>query len=166
MSSLYSVLPPQTYTLEEFVLRAEALKTEDQNVFHQFILTGQFNGKNAHQAVLDPIRNVLEDNHFISIARDYDSLLTFQSHIVVDCPISIYPIPNPVEVLTTSIHLQYPVVKGDVSYAQKKHTRAEYIFVDINIDTCTPNSKLQIRILESTPYDSHFFPLSRGPETG
>lgn len=122
MASLYSALPPKTYTLNEFVLRAEALKAEDQDAFHQFILTGQVNGEDGHQVVLDPIRNVLDDDHSISIARDYDSLLTFQSNIVVDCPISIYPIPNPVEVLTTSIHLQYPIIKDDVSYVvQKTH---------------------------------------------
>lgn len=117
------MLQPQTYTLNEFVLRAEALKAEDEDAFYQFILTGQVNGEPGHQAVLDPIRNILDDDHSISIARDYDSLLTFQSDIIVNCPISIYPIPNPVEVLTTSIHLQYPILKGDVSSVHKTHYR-------------------------------------------
>jgi hypothetical protein len=117
--SLYSVLPPRTYTLHEFSLRAEALKSEDTDSFHQFILTGQVNNSdepaNDHQAVLDPIRNILDDNHCISISRDYDSMLTLQHNIIVNSPISIYPVPNPAEVMTTSIHLKYPVTKGDVS---------------------------------------------------
>jgi hypothetical protein len=112
MSALYSQLPAQSYSLHEFVARASALKDENADAFRRFILTGEV--ENDHQAVLDPTRNVLEPDHCISVARDIDSLVSFQQGIVVDCPISIYPVPNPAEVLSTSVHLRYPITRGDV----------------------------------------------------
>ena len=48
--------------LNEFVLHAEALKAEDEDAFYQFILTEQVNGEPGHQAVLDPICNILDDD--------------------------------------------------------------------------------------------------------
>jgi hypothetical protein len=116
MSSLYSSLPTKSYSLHEFVAYASALKDGNADAFRRFILTGEV--ENDHQAVLDPIRNVLEDDHPIALARDYDSMITFQSNIVVDCPISVYPVPNPAEVLSTSVHLKYPIIQGDVSKLQ------------------------------------------------
>jgi hypothetical protein len=113
MSSLYSSLPTWSYSLHEFVAYASTLKDENPDAFRRFILTGEV--ENNHQAVLDPTCNVLQDDHAIALAHDYDSMITFQSNIVVDCPISVYPVPNPAEALTTSIHLKYPIIQGDVS---------------------------------------------------
>jgi hypothetical protein len=112
---LYSSLPHKAYSLGDFVRKAEGLASDegaDQIVFDRFLLTGEF--KDEHQAVVDPIRNIVPDDHDVKGLRDYDSVVSFTTEIVVDSTISIYPIPNPAEVLSTSVHIQYPITRGDV----------------------------------------------------
>jgi hypothetical protein len=114
MSNLFSSLPTKTYTLREFATCAKSLQSEDDSpAFLRFVLTGEVAGE--HQAVLDPIRNVLEENHPIDAVRDYDSVIAITDDIIVSCAISAYPVSNPTEVLTTSVHLTYPITRGDVS---------------------------------------------------
>jgi hypothetical protein len=76
------------------------------------MLTGEF--KDEHQAAVDPIRNIVKDDHNIKALRDYDSVVSFTTEIVVNSTISIYPVPNPAEVLSTSVHIHYPITRGDV----------------------------------------------------
>lgn len=115
MSSLYSSLPHRTYTLRAFNNEARELERKnDLDGLLQFILTGEVDG---NQAVLDPIRNALEEGHPVHSTRDYDSVLTTQESIIVTCSICVYPVPNPADDLTTSVHLTYPITNGDVSSA-------------------------------------------------
>lgn len=115
MTSLYSTRPHKVYTLEQFVAQAEALANQDhrKHEFIRFLITGEY--FDQHQAVIDPIRNVLENNQHVDVARDYDSVLGIADKIVVTSSIAIYPIPKPVEALKTSIHIKYSIEKGDVS---------------------------------------------------
>jgi hypothetical protein len=115
--TLYSTFPPCVYTLRQFVQKAEQIKDEDEDLFLQFVVTGQATVENPpHQVVIDPIRdNSIHDDDEILITRDYDSFLGITNHIVVDSDISIYPVSNPSDTLTTSIHLKYPMQRGDVS---------------------------------------------------
>jgi hypothetical protein len=112
MSGLYSLLPTQSYSLKEFIERAKALYSDEVFEFLTFILTGE--DRRNHQAILDPFRNVLPPGDLVDSMRDYDSVIGITEHIVVRSAISVYPIPNPVEVLTTSIHLKYGVKTGNV----------------------------------------------------
>lgn len=114
MTALYSDLPLQPYTLQSFVDYADLVRGQKgPQEFIRFVLTGEIPGE--HQAVIDPIHNALEDDYPLSQARDYDSLLGITQDIVVDCAISVYPVPNPVDTLTTSIHATYDIVRGNVS---------------------------------------------------
>jgi hypothetical protein len=69
---------------------------------------------------VDPNRNAVEEDHPIVHSHDYDSAFSLTTGIVVDSTISVYPVPNPVETLTMSIHLKYPIVRGDVSELESK----------------------------------------------
>ena len=88
----------------------------------RFTLTGEVPGNSEdddvhpHQATIDPVRNVIRPEHGISAFRDYDSVIGITSTIVVRTSISVYPIPDPKEVLSTSIHFKYPLRRGEVCY--------------------------------------------------
>lgn len=118
MSALYSSLPSQSYTVKEFVRKAKTLEREDGHAFLRFVLTGE---ADEHQAVLDPIRNTLGRDHDVVATRDYDSVIGITKDIVVKSSISVYPVPNPAEVLTTSIHIKYPMKTGRVSGTSPYH---------------------------------------------
>lgn len=111
---LYSSLRQKVYSLDDFVKQAELVANEgdDHTAFDRFMLTGEF--KDEHQATVDPIRNIIKDDHNIKALRDYDSMVSFTTEIVVDSTISIYPVPNPAQVLSTSVHIHYPITRGDV----------------------------------------------------
>jgi hypothetical protein len=113
MSELYSSLPPESYSLNDYIRLAKSLEREDNSAFLRFVLTGE--SPEGHQVVVDPIRNLLDERHPVRTTRDYDSVIGLTTDIVVDCMISVYPIPNPAQVLTTSIHIKYPIVNGNVS---------------------------------------------------
>lgn len=115
MSSLYSSLPQRVYTLKQFVRQAKALTIHEhqKHAFIRFLITGEY--FDQHQAVVDPIRNILENDQHVDVARDYDSVIGIADRIVVTSSIAIYPIPKPVEALSTSIHIKYPIEKGNVS---------------------------------------------------
>jgi hypothetical protein len=124
MSHLYSTLPTRAYTLHEFIIKSNECRRLDEDIVLHFILTGQclLEG-DQHQAVVDPTRDAaitLEDE--ILITRDYDSVLGVTSNIVVDSDISVYPASNPTDTLTTSIHLKYPIVKGNVNSLRTRST--------------------------------------------
>jgi hypothetical protein len=112
MSALYSTLPPQSYTLKQFVRHAKHLENEDNDNFVWFLLTGE---ADDHQAILDPNRNTLPEDHDIIHSRDYDTVIGITQNIEVNGSISVYPVPNPVEALTTSIHIKYPITHANVS---------------------------------------------------
>jgi hypothetical protein len=111
---LYSSLPLQVYSVGDFVQTAEDIwETDGYAAFNRFVLTGEVH--NNHQAVIDPVRNVLEEDAVVWGNHDYDSLIGLCDDIVVDSSISVYPVPKPAEVLSTSVHLTYRIQRGDVS---------------------------------------------------
>jgi hypothetical protein len=111
---LYSTLPVHVYSVGDFVRAADDLwETGGHIVFNSFMLTGELSKK--HQAVIDPVRNVLQEGVDLEGARDYDSMIGLCEDIAVTSSISVYPIPNPAEVLNTSVHLTYQIKRGDVS---------------------------------------------------
>lgn len=113
MSRLYCTLPTQSYSLAQFVQAARALYDDDPVAFRLFVLTGEAPGMET-QAYVDATLNALQIDHPVQMVRDFDSLIGITKNIAVDCMISVYPIPNPSEVLSTSIHLNYPIVSQDV----------------------------------------------------
>lgn len=113
MSALYSSLPPKSYSIHDFVRCAKTLEDDDNSTFLPFILTGE--GPDSHQVILDPTRNLVEPAHPLVASRDYDSVIAITKEIVVDTMISVYPVPNPAQRLTTSIHIKYPITNGEVS---------------------------------------------------
>jgi hypothetical protein len=62
----------------------------------------------GYQAMIDPIRNMLEDNHDLEVYRDYDSVLGLDFEIaVVGTPVTIFPVAMDSATLTTSVHISY-----------------------------------------------------------
>ncbi|KAJ4469609.1 hypothetical protein C8R41DRAFT_970774 [Lentinula lateritia] len=153
MDGLYSALPTKAYSLRNFVRAGSALDSPDidGDAYLLFLLTGQ-HVLEEHQAVIDARRNTLNDDHSVGASRDYDSLIGIADNILVNAAISVYPAPNPAEVLSSSIHLKIRLPSGDVS------TNA---FIPIhripNFQFAVWGNRCQIHI---------FFPgiASRGPE--
>jgi hypothetical protein len=118
MSNIYSNLQPRTYSLRNFNHQATRYHDSgDKTGLLRFVLTGQVLDEDSpHQAVIDPLReHSIREDHVIKVSRDYDSILGVTSNIVVDSDISVYPVSNPMDTLTTSIHLQYGVESDEVS---------------------------------------------------
>ncbi|KIK51762.1 hypothetical protein GYMLUDRAFT_64661 [Collybiopsis luxurians FD-317 M1] len=101
-------LPLQTYSLEDYIRTAKSLERRDTILFLQFVLTGK-NFRDQCQAFLDPMLNRVDEELPLTVARDFDSLIGIADRILVDSAISVYPAPNPAEVLSSSIHLKYRV---------------------------------------------------------
>jgi hypothetical protein len=118
MSRLYSTLPHEVYTLNEFVQEADRIKDVSPNALVDFIITGQNMATDPpHQAVIDPLRNAtIRDTDEILVLRDFDSALLPSPGIIVTCHIAVSPISNPADTLTKSIHLKYPIQRGNVGH--------------------------------------------------
>lgn len=104
-------LPVKTCSLRDYTRLAKRLDELDPLEFQRFILTGvDVHGK--AQVFVDPALNRIgsDSDDTLSVARDYDSVIGISNDILVQNAISVYPVPNPAEVLSTSIHLNYPVV--------------------------------------------------------
>ncbi|KAJ3846194.1 hypothetical protein EV368DRAFT_89416 [Lentinula lateritia] len=84
----------------------------DGDAYLLFLLTGQ-NILEEHQAIVDARRNTLNDDHSIGASRDYSSLIGITDEILVNAVILVYPVPNPAEVLLTSIHVKIRLPSGD-----------------------------------------------------
>jgi hypothetical protein len=111
-NKLYTDLRAKTYSVKEFTNHSGYLYRRDTEQFIRFNLTGEV--PDDHQAVVDPLRNCLDPEHRISVARDYDSILGITDDIAVDFWLSIYPVNNPIDALKTSIHLKHDIVEGQV----------------------------------------------------
>lgn len=105
----------KTYSLRQFIATAKALDSEENFNFQTFVLTG-VNAVADHRAFVDVTSDELVDDDF-TMARDYDSLIGITETLVVDTHICIYPIPNPSEVLRSTIHLKFPIEQEDVSHS-------------------------------------------------
>jgi hypothetical protein len=126
MADLYSNFPPRIYSLSDFISTASYLqeKSEGDNAeqtdaalreFVDFVLTGRYEPE-MHQAVVDPTRGTsLRQAEQLLATRDLDSLLGVTDNIVVLSDIFVYPVSNPADTLTTSIHIKCAVRRGDVS---------------------------------------------------
>jgi hypothetical protein len=107
MSELYTDLDLKEYTLSQFVRQAKALQStaaEDPTSWLKFVLTGEVT--NDHQVTIDILQNRIDEQVGIEVLRDYDSLLGLVDNILVEGPISIYPLSPPHETLTSSVHLE------------------------------------------------------------
>lgn len=119
MAGLFNNHPVVTHTLRQFSDRAYGLHEDEDtdDKFIQFVLTGEYIDEDGHskQAFVDPIQNVIEDDHPLNISRDYDSLLGIAEKIMVNGPISVYAVPHNTFSLKTSIHLKRTVYYDGVS---------------------------------------------------
>lgn len=118
MAGLYSNFSPVSHTLQEFTARASRLyHNEDHDGFIRFVLTGEYvdGGSYAKQAFLDPIQNVVRQDHGLTVARDYDSAIGIADRILVDGPINAYAVPHPTYGLSSSIHIRHSIRYRNVS---------------------------------------------------
>jgi hypothetical protein len=117
MSDLYSTLPTKIYTLEEFVATAHEIQNVNEDAFIDFAITGRnMVAQPSHQVVIDPLRGAgLRQSDNILVFEDFDSVLGIDDRIVVDTDIAVYPVSNPADSLSTSIHMTFPILKGNVS---------------------------------------------------
>lgn len=118
--NLFNNHPVVSHSLREFADRAYGFHENDEtdDNFLRFVLMGEYIDDEGHpqQAFVDPIQNVIDDNHFLMISRDYDSLLGIADKVMVHCPISVFVVPHDTFALKTSIHLQHPVTYHGVSF--------------------------------------------------
>ena len=156
MADLYSSLPTKSYTLGLFNQEAHRLHSnfhnENMEPFLRFVLTGD---AGDHQVVIDPIQNALQGNDSISGSRDYDSAIGVMENIAVLSSISVYPVPNPADVLSTSIHLTATVREGEVSNILNREIAKANLNEEQERHTYPPHPEFSIWVLGSTPYDTH-----------
>lgn len=118
MSSLYNDAPTVSFSLAEFSAHATELnRTGEHDDFVRFVLCGEFNDGNGdrRQAFIDPLRHVVDEDHPLDIARDYDSALGISDKILVNCPINVWAVPHPTQALKTSIHMKRRIMYEGVS---------------------------------------------------
>ncbi|KAG6864738.1 hypothetical protein C0991_007445 [Blastosporella zonata] len=74
----------------------------------RFVLTGEYeeDGR-TYQAFIDPIQNRVEEDHQLSVLRDYDSLLGISEIIMVTDNISVFTVPHPSFALKSGLHFKY-----------------------------------------------------------
>ncbi|KAG7098026.1 hypothetical protein E1B28_000002 [Marasmius oreades] len=107
MTGLYSERETKSYTLCQFNDEAQRLlQMEDYPEFQKFVLTGE-SKYTSTQALVDIQPNILPPDHSLDVKRDFDSLIGITPKIAIANSLSIYAVPNPSEVLTTSIHLAH-----------------------------------------------------------
>jgi hypothetical protein len=103
--------PTETYSIPDFVDQAGRLSFEDdKSDFAQFVLTGRLGD---HQALLDPLRNIIPDDQNLTLKRDYDSLIGLSTEIVVTSELYVYPVAKRENTLTENVHLDLSVHRGD-----------------------------------------------------
>lgn len=121
MANLYNNHPTVSHTLRQFCNRANHLYNEHatDEPYIRFVLTGEYldDGGTPKQAFVDPVQNLVEPYHPLSVSRDYDSLLGVAEKILVDGPITVFAVPHSTFALRTSLHMEHPIVRGDVSYS-------------------------------------------------
>ncbi len=108
-------MPQKSVSLAEFASIARTLLNEgNQTAFAQFVLTGIW-GEDATQAIVDPMRNTLSNDHAVSVLRDYDSLLALVPSIPLQCTIYVYPVSRHEDNLCTTVHISHLIDIDDVS---------------------------------------------------
>jgi len=118
MSLEFDILEEQVYTLDAFSITCNELLSDQNRLgdFVRFALTGgnyDPDGINTHQAVIDPIQNILDDNHLVDVVRDYDSLLGLTRHIAFNSAITVYPAAKFEDTLSKNIHIKVNLVGDD-----------------------------------------------------
>jgi len=130
MSLEFDDVDTEVYSLDEFAVVCNQLVSDQtrRGDFIRFALTGAYHGIDSHQAVLNPIQNVLDD-HPVSVVRDYDSLLGLSPHIAFNNPITIYPAAKFEDTLSKNIHVKAPLV-SEASSSQSVETRGLHFTQD------------------------------------
>lgn len=120
MADLYSNHPSVSFSLRQFSEYAfELFKDEPvADPYVRFVLTGEYTDADdgqTKQVFVDPIQNVVNADHPLSISRDYDSVLGISHKIMVKAPITVFSTPHPSYALKSSIHIKHPIMYNDVS---------------------------------------------------
>lgn len=101
-----------TLSLDSYVRRSKFLHEADNNVdFCKFVLNGLDDGR---QIQVDPIRNAMDHNHVVNVARDYDSLLGLIDELHLDAAITISPLCKIEDTLRKNIHIKHSFINGHV----------------------------------------------------
>lgn len=98
-------LPPQSLTLRQFCRRAKDLLDIDTDDFVRFVLTGE--DADGSRPFVDPILNRVARDDDLSMIRDYDSLLSFSSHVRINAALTVYPVPKNDDTLSHTIHIKH-----------------------------------------------------------
>lgn len=118
MTSLYNDAPTVSFSLEQFTAAAsEMYQSGNYDDSIRFVLSGEFldDDGNRRQAFVDPIRGAVDDDHPLTISRDYDSAIGISPDILVDGLIAVFAVPHPTFALKTSIHMSYAIEYEGVS---------------------------------------------------
>ncbi|KAF8871325.1 hypothetical protein BD779DRAFT_1680483 [Infundibulicybe gibba] len=94
-------------SLPKYVDMAEMFAELDQKLFMRFILTGQHLLNS--QVAVDPSHNLVNEQHPISLLRDYNTVIGFTKDIIVQGPFTILSTPQTHNFLSTNIHLVCPL---------------------------------------------------------
>lgn len=99
-------MPLVNLTLEQYCNRGTALAADVNNLapFVHYMLSGVDDGQ---LVVVDPILNGVTADDQIEVARDYDSALGFHTSIQIKNSISVKPVAQTMDTLTSNVHLNY-----------------------------------------------------------
>jgi hypothetical protein len=157
----------ESYNLDQFSRKAfELYSKEDHGDFIRFVVNGKV-GDN--QVVIDPIQHTLPVDQVISQLRDYDSVIGLSANVEVKRSIYIYPVANPRDTLTESLHLQYEIPNGhNVSIGAVARISLNFDFDFLpgtNQRTYTQDPKHDVRKVGRPEHDPRHLPqaLERRP---
>ena len=132
------VLPFENYTVSEFIQEYGLLKTQNEHPEEHdsiinsidFVLTGRHPNRRT-QAVVNPLTNRLHQGAIPTIRRDYDSLISFTTHIPILTSIYVYPIARLEDTLTSNLHIRvpFPIYHGRVSFPNNADLALTDLFV-------------------------------------
>jgi hypothetical protein len=126
-SKLYNDNPTVSYTLQQFsdtASRVLNINPDDDAAFIRFVLCGEYENQGMKQVFIDPMQNLVDPGHPLTISRDYDSVLGIADDILIDGPISVFAVPHESYALKTSIHIQRPIARQGV----RMHYYAKIVF--------------------------------------
>ncbi|KAF9442097.1 hypothetical protein P691DRAFT_765570 [Macrolepiota fuliginosa MF-IS2] len=131
MGTVYNNLDTVTHTLDEFTARLNSSFTNhDFDAFIKTGLTGEYLDDNGarKQVFIDPLLNHVQDDHQITITRNYNSTISISEDILVATSINVYAIPHPTFALSTSIHLKYPIQRDGSTKLVEYHRIPNFEF--------------------------------------
>jgi hypothetical protein len=95
---------------DTFIEITEEMGNRTRNYYRacNLALTGKDTFTNIQYSI-EPTRNRFTPPRDVTLVRDYDSVICFTNWLPINAPLYLYPVTNPTDTLTSSLHLKVPM---------------------------------------------------------